>query len=88
MTRQEAGHRGGMATLERYGRDHFARITKGHPRRPRHGKERLAARSEPAALRTTTRAKGEYPSNIIEFRPRAGCSQEPRPIQEGVTRWK
>lgn len=83
MTRQEAGQRGGLATLERYGRAHFARITRGHPRRPRHGKERLAGRSGATVESTTTRAKGERQTTIIDFRSRAGSQNGPRPLMKG-----
>ena len=83
MTRQEAGQIGGLATLARYGRGHFARITKGHPRRPRHGKEMLAGRSpKVAALSTTTRAKGDRPTNIIHVDFGAGAVI-PRPPTKG-----
>lgn len=85
MTPQEAGQLGGLATLAKHGRRHFGAITKGHPRRPRHRKEMLAGRSSKvSAMRnTTTRAKGEIPSNVVEFRPRAGSNQGPRPLTKG-----
>ena len=35
-SRAERARRGGLAVLERYGPEHFARITKGGKRRPRH----------------------------------------------------
>lgn len=34
--RSERGRRGGLAVLEKYGPEHFARITKGRKPRPRH----------------------------------------------------
>lgn len=41
----EARYKGGMTTLERYGREHYSRISKGRPRRPRLiRKEEKAAR--------------------------------------------
>lgn len=35
-SRSERARRGGLAVLERYGPEHFAQITKGGKRRPRH----------------------------------------------------
>ena len=96
MNRQEAGQRGGLATLERYGRAYFARITKGRQRRPRHGKEMLAGRSpRVVALSTTTRAKGgtrdvygagrEQPSGAERFSPPRG-PQSPIPFRPRADR--
>ena len=90
MNPREAGQRGGLATLERYGRAHFARITKGHPRRPRHGKEMLAGRSpRVVALSTTTRAKGGSAWRTDDTTGRNGVSLTPsvtrRPAESAPT---
>lgn len=45
---REAALRGGETTLARYGRAHFAAITKGRPRLPRYSKNRNATPSSVA----------------------------------------
>ena len=83
MTPREAGAKGGAVTLQRYGREHFARITDGHPRRPRH-KERVG---RPAVAGTTTSAK-EVTGKVVPFRGRASSHAVARSVPGQIIQFR
>ena len=51
MTPQEAAYERGMATLRKYGRDHYAAISKGRPRRNRFPRKERVGSPESAGAR-------------------------------------
>ena len=54
----EARYRGGMTTLERYGREHYSRISKGRPRRPRLTRKEEEQAARPAGFVSQRGAPG------------------------------
>ena len=53
-----AGSKGGMATLDRYGREHFARLTNGRKRIPRYSEGRRLGRRLESVVDISTRREG------------------------------